>query len=275
MAIEREHHITPDDQKATASAASRRLRRWLPLAALVAIMALAYGMGWHKHLSFQTIGTHYDALRGFIDAHLAAAVAIYLALYVTVVTLSLPAAGVLTITGGLLFGWQIGAPVTIVGATLGATLIFLIARSSLGEALAEQAGPWLGKLREGFRDNALSYLLFLRLVPAFPFAIVNLAAAVLGVPLKTYVIGTALGIIPGTAAFSFAGAGLGSVVEAQNAAFKTCVARHPADAPSACTFSIDTGSILTKELVIALALLGAVALIPVAIKTWKARHADV
>ncbi len=280
MAIGREPHrmpAPPEPAKTPGPPTSVRggLGRWLPLAVLVLLMLLAYGMGWHKHLSFRTIGANYDALRTFIGANLFAALAIYLALYIAVVALSLPVAGVMTISGGLLFGWQIGAPVTIVGATIGATLIFLIARSSIGEALAAQAGPWLAKLREGFRDNALSYLLFLRLVPAFPFAIVNLAAAVLGVPLRAYVVGTALGIIPGTTAFSFAGAGLGSVVEAQNVAYKACVAKRPADTNSACTFSIDPGAILTRELIIALALLGFVALIPVAVKWWKARNDNV
>ncbi len=250
------------------------LRRWLPLIALAALMLLAFGMGWHKVLSFKTIGMNYDALRGFIGQNLLAALALFVLVYIAVVALSLPGASIMTISGGLLFGWQFGAPATVVGATIGATLIFLIARSSIGETLAAKAGPWLEKLRDGFKDNALSYLLFLRLVPAFPFVIVNLAAAVLGVPLRTYVLGTALGIIPGTTAFSFAGAGLGSVVEAQNAVYKACLAKAPAHAESACPYSIDTSALVTKELLIAFALLGVVALIPVAIKKWNQRHAN-
>jgi uncharacterized membrane protein YdjX (TVP38/TMEM64 family) len=261
----------PTSPESGGTAVASSLKRWLPLIVLAGLMALAFAMGWHKYLSFKTIGTNYDALRGFIGQNLAASLALYLGIYVAVVALSLPAAGVLTISGGLLFGWQIGAPATVVGATVGATIIFLIARSSLGEALAAQAGPWLEKLRDGFRENALSYLLFLRLVPAFPFAVVNLAAAVLGVPLRTYVLGTALGIIPGTTAFSFAGAGLGSVVEAQNAVYKECLAKGAGD----CVYSIDTAALVTKELLIAFALLGLVALIPVAVKKWKERrHAE-
>ena len=255
-------------------ARSGGMGRCLPLIILLAVMLLTYGMGWHTYVSFRTVGTHYDTLRSFIAANLSASLAIYLVLYVTVVALSLPVAGVMTISGGLLFGWQIGAPVTVVGATVGATLIFLIARTSIGEALVAQAGPWLVKLRDGFSENALSYLLFLRLVPAFPFAIVNLAAAVLGVPLRTYIVGTALGIIRGTTAFSFAGAGLGSVVEAQNVAYRACIAKRSAETQSTCPFSIDPGAILTRELVIALALLGSVALIPIAFKWWKARNAE-
>jgi len=236
-------------------------------------MALAFGMGWHKALSFKTIGLNYDALKGFIGAHLPIALLLYVAGYVVVVALSLPGGLVMTLTGGLLFGWEVGAPVTVIGATLGATLIFLAARSSVGEALSSRAGPWLAKLQEGFRANALSYLLFLRLVPAFPFWLVNLAPALLGVPLRTFILGTLLGIIPGTTAFSVAGAGLGSVVEAQNGLYKACLAKAPANPDIACPYVIDTNALVTRELVVAFVLLGLVALIPVAFKKWSQRHA--
>ena len=109
-------------------------------------------------------------------------------------------------------------------ATIGATMVFLIARTALGETLSARAGPWLAKLSDGFKEDALSYLLFLRLVPAFPFWFVNIAPAVLGVPLKTYVIGTFFGIIPATFAFASAGAGLDSVVVAAKPEYAACVA---------------------------------------------------
>ena len=155
---------------------------------------------------------------------------------------------------------------------IGATLIFLVARSSFGESLAARAGPWIGKLRDGFKENALSYLLFLRLVPAFPFFVVNLAPALLGVPLATYVLGTFLGIIPATTAFSIAGSGLGSVVEAQNAAYNACVARTAGGGDAGCPYSIDTSKLVTTELILAFAALGVVALIPIALKKWNSRH---
>lgn len=246
--------------------------RWLPLAILAGAMALAYAMGWHHYLTFKTIGTNYDALKSYIAQHSALALAIYMLLYVVVVALSLPGGLVMTLTGGLLFGWQVGAAATIIAATFGATLVFLVAKTSLGESLAAKAGPWLASLRDGFRENAMSYLLFLRLVPAFPFFVVNLAPALLGVPLKTYVIGTLIGIIPGTIAFSVAGSGLGSVVEAQNASYQECVARS-GGAEAQCPYTIDTSAILTNQLLAALVLLGIVALLPVAFKRLRGRHA--
>lgn len=249
------------------------LRRWGPLALIVGLMVLTFAMGWQRYLSFKTIGTNYDALQGFISANLLVAIGIYILIYIAVVALSLPGGLVMTVTGGLLFGWLIGAIATVVGATIGATAIFLIAKSSLGEALAAKAGPWLGKLKDGFKENALSYLLFLRLVPVFPFWLVNLAPALLGVPLRTYVIGTAVGIIPGTLAFSVAGSGLGSVIEAQNKIYAACLAKAPADPATACPYTIDTSALVTKQLIAAFVLLGLVALIPVVYKRWSQRNA--
>lgn len=252
---------------------SNGIKRWLPLAVLAALMAMVFAFGWHKYLSFRTIGLNYDALQAFIGQNFVAALALYMAIYVAVVALSLPGGLFMTLAGGLLFGWQIGAPATIIAATLGATLVFLIAKTSFGETLAAKAGPWLSSLRDGFKDNALSYLLFLRLVPAFPFVVVNLAPALLGVPLRTYVIGTFLGIIPGTTAFSVAGAGLGSVVEAQNKIYQACLATNPGDPETQCLYKIDTSVLVTKELLAAFALLGVVALIPIALKKLRGRHA--
>ena len=269
--------MTVDTPAGPPTAGLSPIRRWLPIGVLLAAMGLIFAMGWHKALSFKTIGLNYDALKAYIGANLAVSILAYIALYAAMVALSLPGALFVTIAGGLLFGWMIGAPATVVGATLGATIIYFVARTSLGEPLAARAGPWLGKLRAGFQENAGNYLLFLRLVPAFPFVIVNLAAALLGVPLKTYVLATFFGIIPGTTAYSVAGAGLGSVIEAQNRSYQACLAQRPANAPAnpdvACPYTIDTSALVTKELVIAFALIGLVALMPPLIKKWRERNA--
>ena len=259
--------MTQDAAKAVSP-----LRRYLPLIAIAALMAFVFAMGWHKYLSFRTIGLNYDALQVFIGKHLLLALVLYILAYIAVVALSLPGGLIMTLSGGLLFGWQLGAPATVIGATIGATIIFLIAKTSFGEQLAGKAGPWLGRLRDGFKENALSYLLFLRLVPAFPFVIVNLAPALLGVPLRTYILGTFFGIIPGTTAYSVAGAGLGSVIEAQNKAHQACLAKAPPNPDIACPYTIDTSKLVTKELILAFALLGLVALIPVVLKKWSKRN---
>ncbi|HXF55779.1 MAG TPA: VTT domain-containing protein [Hyphomicrobiaceae bacterium] len=247
--------------------------RWLPLIGLAVVMALVFAMGWHRVLSFKTIALNYDVLRDFISRHLVAALLIYMAGYIVMVALSLPGGAIMTVAGGLLFGWELAVPASVIGATIGATILFLIVKSSLGESLAAKAGPVLAKLREGFKENALSYLLFLRLVPAFPFWLVNLAPALLGVSLRTFVIGTFLGIIPGTAAFSFAGAGLGSGIETQNVAYRMCLAQQAAKPELACEYAIDTSALVTSELLVGFVLLGVIALLPVGIKLWGKRHA--
>lgn len=244
------------------------VRRLMPLIVLAAAAGLILSQGWHNLLSFQQLALNQQALQEWIGENLIGALAVYTAIYVVVVALSLPGGAVLTVAGGLLFGWLLGGAVTVIAATLGATAIFLIARSSLGEPLAARAGPWLGKFRAGFQESALSYLMFLRLVPVFPFWVVNLAPALLGVSLRQYVIATALGIIPGTFAFAFAGAGLDSVLAAQREAFEVCQAARTAGDPP-CTFQFDAGTLITPELLIAFGALGIVALIPAIVKKLK------
>lgn len=244
-------------------------QRFAPLIVVAAATAFVFAMGWHKVLSLETIGRNYDALQAAIADNLIGAIAAYMLLYVLVVALSLPGALALTIAGGVLFGWQIGGPATVVAATIGATAIFLIAKTSLGDTLAARAGGAIEKLRAGFREDAFHYLLFLRLVPAFPFFVVNLAPALLGVPLRTYMTATFLGIIPGTMAFSFAAAQFGAVIEETNAEHAACVS---ANGEAACPYVIDASTLVSKEILLAFAAIGVVALIPVVVKKWSKRN---
>ena len=275
--------VTPDGSPPTGAPIGRptapgsALWRWLPLAGLVGVTALTLAMGWHHYLSFKTIGLHYQDLKAYIADAPLLALAVFVLAYIVVVTLALPVALVMTLTGGLLFGWALGAAASVTGASIGATALFLIVKTSFGATLASKAGPFVAGLRDGFQANALSYLLFLRLVPAFPFFIVNLASALIGVPLSTFVIGTALGIIPGTVAYSLAGAGLGSAVQAQNALYIACMTGPPAQPETACPYVIDFKSLVTPELMWGGIAIGVVALIPVILKFWlkfwSKRHA--
>ncbi len=245
------------------------IRRFAPLVLLIATAGLVYAMGWHEFLTLESLARNRAALSTLVSEHYALSLTGFAALYVAVVALSLPVASFLTLFGGLLFGALVAGSVVVLAATLGALIVFLIAKTSLGHGLRDKAGPWLLKLQDGFNENALSYLLFLRLVPVFPFWLVNIAPALLGVPTLTYTLATALGIIPGTFAYAFAGAGLGSVIDAQKRAYDDCLATQAqphGDAGSACTFSLDPGALLTTELLIAFAALGMVALIPVVLK---------
>lgn len=246
------------------------LRRYGPVVLIVLIAAFVFLMGWHRELTLENVVRHRAALTGLVQNHTFAAVAAFVALYVAVVALSLPGASLLTVTGGILFGTFIGAIAAIAGATTGAIVIFLVARSAFGEVLLRSAGPKVARLADGFRENAFNYLLFLRLVPVFPFFLVNLAAAVFRVPLATFVVTTLIGIVPGTFAFALAGRGLDSAIAAQEQSFRACEVAGRAD----CKLGFDIQTAITPQLLAALAALGIIALIPVAVSRWRARRRD-
>jgi uncharacterized membrane protein YdjX (TVP38/TMEM64 family) len=189
----------------------RDRRLWIGLGVLGLLVALR-AAGLADHLSLATLAAHREALGGFVAANLAVAALAYLGIYIAAVAFSLPGAVFLTLAGGFLFGAAGGTALTVVGATTGATLVFLFAQRLFGADALDRLGPKARALGEGIRRNAASYLLVLRLVPLFPFFLVNLVPAFVGVRLRTYVLTTALGILPGTAVFSLAGAGLGEVL---------------------------------------------------------------
>jgi uncharacterized membrane protein YdjX (TVP38/TMEM64 family) len=244
----------------------RAWSRAVPLAIVVVGAVTAVAMGWHRALSLETLIQHRAAIDGFIASHRIAALAAFFFLYVAVVALSIPGGAILTISGGILFGTLAGGIVAVVGATAGATIVFLVARSAIGEFLTRRATGLARKLTRGFYQDAFTYLLFLRLVPLFPFWLVNLVPALCGVGLGTYVGATAIGIVPGTFAFAFFGAGLDSAMAAEETAYRACMAAGQAD----CSLHFDLRAAATPQLVLALIALGIIALAPVAVKRFKA-----
>jgi len=243
-----------------------RLGRFLPLAVIAAISVTVIAMGWHKELSLSALVDRRAAVEAFTAEHRIAALALFASVYALVVALSIPGAAVLTVFGGIIFGTGAGGLAALVGATAGATVIFLIAKSALGGWLVGRAGPHVEKLAAGFCADAFSYLLFLRLVPLFPFWLVNLVPALVGVRLRTFVAATALGIIPGTFAFAFFGAGLDSAIKAQAAAYRACLAAGTAG----CRLHFDPMAAATPQLIAGLVALGLLALVPIAVKRFKA-----
>ena len=246
------------------------LRRWGPLALIAATMLVAWQSGLTRYLSYESMVLNQSALSAFVAENLFLAALAYFAIYVVAVALSLPGAVAITVAGGLLFGTILGSTLTVVAATLGATVIFLIAKTSFESGLRDRAGPFLGKLADGFHKDAFNYLLFLRLVPVFPFWLVNLAPALLGVRLPVFVAATLVGIIPGSVAFTAVGAGLDSVIHAQYADYMTCVEQYQG-AAGACAVSFDPSTLINGTLIFAFVALGICALIPVAVKKFRAR----
>lgn len=255
----------PSSPTAGAGSCQLSLRRLVPLLVIAVVSIGVVALGWHRQLSFETLARHHEAVRNFIAVHEVSAVAAYVALYIVAVALSLPVGVYLTLIGGALFGAVLGGATAMVGATVGAICIFLIAKSALGEHLVRRAGPLAEKLAQGFRADAFSYLLFLRLVPIFPFWLINLVSALLGVRLATFAAATALGVIPATFVFAFVGASLNSVIVAPQAAYRSCLAAGRAD----CRLEFHMEAAVTPELLAALVALGVLALVPVVVKKLK------
>ena len=190
------------------------LKKKLPLIALVVVAGLAYWQ-FGDYLSFQTLADNREGLIAWRDSNYFVAALVYIGLYIAVVSFSIPGGVFLTLGGGFLFGVLTGTLLTVVSATIGATAIFLAAKTGLGDSLqAKLEGNGegrLAKMQAGLKENEISYLFLMRLVPAVPFWFANLAPAFLGVSLRTYVVTTFFGIMPGTAVFVWVGSGLGEV----------------------------------------------------------------
>jgi uncharacterized membrane protein YdjX (TVP38/TMEM64 family) len=194
-------------------AKSLALRLLAVAAAAAAVVALLKLTGALDYFGFAALARNREWLVGQVEALGILAALAFILVYTISTALSLPTGLALSTLGGFLFGTWWGGLYILIGATLGATLVFLAARSVLGDVLRARAGPFLQKLEAGFRANELSYLLVLRLVPLFPFWLVNLAPAFLGVRTSTFVVGTFVGIIPGVFVFASLGTGLGAILE--------------------------------------------------------------
>ncbi len=228
------------------------IKRYLPLLVLVAGLVAFFVFGLDRYVSFETLRENRVTILTWVQNAGVLAVLTYMALYAVAVAFSLPGGAILSITGGFLFGAVWGTVYIVISATLGATVLFLIAKTTLGDSLRSKAGPWLQKMEAGFQENAMSYLLVLRLVPLFPFFVVNLVPAFLGVALSTYVMGTFVGIIPGAFVYATVGVGLGSIFDAGD--------------------EFSAKGILTPQILIALIALAVLALIPVIYKKIVSAH---
>lgn len=220
------------------------------LGAFVAVMAVGVVFGGDL-LDFDTLHRHHESLEALVAEHYAASVVVFVAAYFVGVTFSVPGAVWMTLAGGFLFGWVATSVYVVLAATAGATAVFLLARYVFGESWRARAGPMVRRMETGFRRDAFHYLLVLRLIPVFPFWLVNLVPAFVGVRLRTYVLATLLGIVPGTVVYAGVGAGLESVFEAGG---------RP-----------DLSIVWAPEVLGPLLGLAVLALLPVAYRHWKGR----
>ena len=204
----------PKRKNADQVAASIDPRQLWPILLIVAVLALALALGWHEYLSFKSLSDNREALMAWASVHEMAAILWFVLVYILVVTASIPGKLWMTLAGGFLFGTVPGAILTMIGTTVGSVLLFIAVRYALRDFVTSRFGPRLHRLEEGFHRNEFSYLLALRLAPIFPFWMVNLGAALLGVRFWNFIISTFLGGIPGSFIYSSVGSGIGDVIDA-------------------------------------------------------------
>lgn len=246
---------------AEETTASSAYKKWVAPIVIILLLIVGYAAGLHEHFTLSNLIKHRASLAGFVSENIIVAMISYVLLYITIVAVSFPGASALTITSGLLFGGILAGFLTVVGATIGAVIIFLIARSSLGDFLESKAGPFVNKMIAGFQKDQFQYLLTLRLTPVFPFWVVNIVPALLKMRVFPYALATFIGIIPGTFAFAYIGAGMDSIIAAQEEANPGCA--------DAGTCSIEIGALITTDLLIALAGLAALSALPFIVKKLR------
>ena len=186
----------------------RLARRFGPLLLVLAALVAAFASGLTRHLSLHELRERREALEALVRAHPAVSLGLYVATYTACVALSLPAALVLTLSGGLLFGAWVGGFAASLSCTLGATLVFLICRTAIGDSLRGRAGPTAARIEAAVRRDAFSYIVTLRLVPVMPFWLANLALGFIDIPLRTFVVASFLGILPVSLIYAGLGSGL-------------------------------------------------------------------
>ena len=226
---------------------SRQSNRWLKLLIITVFIGgliSFFVLGGNQYLSLDALKSNRDSLLDFTESNYVLMMAITIAVYTLSTALSVPGATILSLATGFLFGRWVGTGIILLSATIGATLVFLAARYLFADtARARMNSGMAAKLINGFHDNAFNYLLFLRLVPLFPFWLVNLAPAFTPITVRTYATATAIGILPGCFVIANLGQSLGRVDS--------------------------LNQLISAETLLAFGLFGLFALVPVVIKKLK------
>ncbi len=234
------------------SAGGLNVKRLLPIAVLVAGLVAFFAFDLDKFVTLDALKTHRTVLQGWVESQGAVAWLVYAAIYLAAVAFSVPGGSILTIAGGFMFGPYVATAVVVVGATLGATVLFLAARYAFADYLRGKAGGAMRRMEAGFNENPVSYMLILRLVPLFPFWLVNLVPAFLGVKIRVYFLSTLFGIIPGTFVYALVGDGAGAVLDAGG--------------------DLDLGIIFEPRILAPIVGLALLACIPIVYKRFRARR---
>lgn len=230
------------------------MKKFIPFIVIIILTIIAYAFGLGDYFTFDMLKANRMKLLAFTENYPILAPLIFITIYTTAIALSLPGGALLSLFGGFLFPLPLSTLYVITGATIGASAIFLAAKTALQEFLRKKAAPFLQKMESGFNKNPVSYLLFLRFIPLFPFWLVNLAPAFFNVRFRTYLWTTIVGILPGSYVFTQAGAGLGAIFD------------------SGESFNLST--IFNTQIKIALIALAIFSLVPILIKKFRKKDAS-
>ncbi len=230
------------------------MKRWTPLIIIAIILALALYFRWYEYFSFNSLQQHRAQITAWVEHHYLYAALGYMLVYIAATAISVPGAVFITLAGGFMFGPWLATLYVVISATIGACLLFLAVKTALGAWLSQKAGGWVAKMEKGFQHDAFAYLLSLRLIPIFPFWVINIVPALLNVPLRTFFFATLIGIIPGSFVYCLVGNGLGAVFAS---------GQQP-----------NLGIIFQPKILIPLLLLAALSLVPMIYKKLKRKRAD-
>lgn len=229
--------------------------RLVPIAVILVGLVVGYAFGLHDHLSLNSLAAQRQDLKAYVAENAVQSAIIFTAAYILAIAFAFPAASILTIFGGFLFGWMLGGALVAISATIGASILFMATRSAFGSFLRHRAGGSVKRFADGFRENAFAYLVALRLAPVFPFFAINIAAALFDISLVRFMAATFVGILPATFAYAYLGQGVDSIlVAAQKAGHQ-----------------VRFSDLVTRDVKFALAALAFVALVPVIVKQLR-RH---
>lgn len=230
----------------------KSLFRFLPLLLIILALLSAFYFKLFHYLNFETLQQYHQILYQWTNKNYALAVISFILIYIFAIAISIPGAIFLTLTGGFLFGLLWGTIYVMISATIGATLLFLAVNTAIGKWLENRATPWIKKMELGFKRDAFYYLLTLRLIPLFPFWLVNIVPALLNIPLRIFISATLIGIIPGTFIYVSVGNGLNHIFEVGG--------------------KLNLGIIFTPPILLPLMGLAILSLLPVVYKYFKRNH---
>ncbi len=191
------------------------MKRFLPLILVLGVLALIFAMGWNRYLSLDTIREHGGWLRGMVETHYWLALLAVVAVFALTTASVTPGVFFVTITAGYMFGPWVGGVATAVAATLGAVMVYGVARTAVGESLkrrAERKGGVFAKVCEAVDRDTFWYVLAARLAVVVPFHMINVAAGVMNVRLAPYLVATLIGLLPAHIIYCWIGSRLNQLL---------------------------------------------------------------